>query len=170
MVHGYLNDDRATRAAFKDGWFYPGDLGAIMADGQLIHLGRSDQMMIMNGINIYPAEIERALGLHPAVRDVAALALRSDIHQEIPICAVTVDPTQPIAARALQQFAFDHLGSRGPKAVVILEALPRNAQGKLIRPQLAKAVLAVLKANQGPDAAHLTAGESDTAPPEKGAA
>ncbi len=165
MVHGYLNDDHATRAAFKDGWFYPGDLGAIMADGQLVHLGRSDQMMIMNGINIYPAEIERALGLHPAVRDVAALALRSDIHQEIPICAVTVDPAQPIEARALQQFAFDLLGSRGPKAVVILEALPRNPQGKLIRAQLAQAVLARLKANHGRDAAPLSAGKGESGTP-----
>ena len=58
VVDGYLNDDAATAQSFRDGWFYPGDFGKFTADGQLIYMGRSDDMMIFNGINIYPVEIE----------------------------------------------------------------------------------------------------------------
>ena len=54
MIDHYLDDDDATKRAFRDGWFLPGDLGKFTPDGQLIFLGRADQMMIMDGINIYP--------------------------------------------------------------------------------------------------------------------
>ncbi len=146
MVHAYLNDERATQTAFKEEWFYPGDLGTITADGQLVHLGRSDQMMIMNGINIYPAEIEQVLSLHPAVRDVAALSLKSEVHQDIPICAVTIDPAHGTTESELVEFSREHLGSRAPKAIVILRAIPRNEQGKLIRALTIRDVVEKIKA------------------------
>ena len=146
MVHGYLDDAPATESAFRNGWFYTGDIGTITREGQLLHLGRSDHMMITNGVNIYPAEIERIIALHPAVRDVAALPLKSEIHQDIPVCAVTIDPAQQITEKTLLAFARERLGSRAPVAIAILDFIPRNGQGKLIRSELARGTVEKLKA------------------------
>ena len=149
MVDGYLNDDEATGLAFKGGWFYPGDLGEFAPNGHLIFHGRADHMMIMNGINIYPAEIERVVSWHPAVRDVVAVPLPSIIHQDIPVCAVVLQTGVQVSEKQLLDFAAQRLGSRGPKKVFMLERIPRNEQGKLIRPQLMREIAASLQRERG---------------------
>lgn len=136
MINHYQDDGVATRHAFKDDWFLPGDVGKFTSDGQLIFLGRSDQMMIMDGINIYPAEIEAVIGRHPAVSDSAAIPLHSTVHQHIPVCAVALHPGQSVTEQELLDFAFQRLGSRYPRRIVILEKLPRTEQGKLLLQQL----------------------------------
>ncbi len=145
MIDRYLDDEGATLLAFKDGWFMPGDLGKFTPDGNLIFCGRADHMMIMNGINIYPAEIERVITLHPAVRDAAAIPLRSTVHQHIPVCAVVLQNAPGITENELLNFASQRLGSHGPKRIVVLEHIPRNEQGKLIRPQLAHDIAGKLR-------------------------
>ena len=137
VVEGYWNDADATQASFRDGWFYPGDLGHMTADGQLVHLGRADQMMIYDGINIDPAEIESVLAAHPAVRDAAAIPWHSPLHQDIPVCAVAVHEGDGHSERELLQYARERLGRHGPAAVVIIGSIPRNAAGKLLRADLA---------------------------------
>ena len=84
----YLNSPSDTSKRFRDGWFYPGDLGHIHAGGQLVLDGRTDDMIILNGLNIFPAEIERVLETHPDVDCVAALGLPSQVHGQIPVAAV----------------------------------------------------------------------------------
>lgn len=133
MIDSYLNDQEATRKAFRSGWFYTGDLGRFTPAGQLIFCGRADHMMIMNGINIYPEEIERTVLRHPAVRDAAAIPLPSPVYQDIPVCAAVLHPGAQATERELLAFAHQHLGSRGPQKMVILESIPRNEQGKLLR-------------------------------------
>jgi len=150
MIQGYMGDDSFTNMAFRDGWFYTGDLGAITSTGQLLHLGRSDHMMITNGVNIYPAEIEHVLSQHPVVRDVAALPLKSEVHQDIPVCAVTIDPTQQVHEDTLIAFAREKIGSRAPVAIAILDAIPRNEQGKLIRAEATRAIVAKIKSRRLP--------------------
>lgn len=135
-IRAFLGDDAATRRHFRDDWFYPGDLGRMTLDGQLIYCGRADHMMIFNGINIYPAEIERALALHPAVRDVAAVPIRSRTSQDIPVAAVALWPGQVVDEQSLLAHAVRHLGAHGPRQVVLLDSIPRNEQAKLIRPAL----------------------------------
>jgi acyl-coenzyme A synthetase/AMP-(fatty) acid ligase/D-alanine-D-alanine ligase-like ATP-grasp enzyme len=136
MIDRYLDDEQATQLAFKDGWFMPGDLGKFTPDGCLVYCGRADHMMIMNGINIYPAEIERVITGHPAVRDAAAVPLRSTVHQDIPVCAVVLRNAPHATENELLDFTRQRLGSHGPRRIVVLEHIPRNEQGKLIRPQL----------------------------------
>jgi len=140
MVHGYLNDEVATDHAFKDGWFLPGDIGRFTPDGQLVFLGRADHMMIMDGINIYPAEIEAAVGRHPAVRDSAAIPLHSPLHQNIPVCAVALHRGKVASEAELLEFTFQRLGSRYPRRVVILEEIPRTRQGKLLLNELSQKI------------------------------
>jgi D-alanine-D-alanine ligase-like ATP-grasp enzyme len=129
-IDGYLNDPIATAEAFRDGWFYPGDLGRLAAGGQLIHLGRADDLMIMNGINIYPAEIEQTLLIHPAVRDAAAMPIRHPVHQDVPVAVVSLHPGADAAAQDLLRFVHDRIGAHALHQIFILEEIPRNEQGK----------------------------------------
>jgi len=143
-IQAYLDNPLATQNSFRDGWFYPGDLGRFAADGQLIYCGRSDHMMIMNGINIYPEEIELLMRRHPGVVDVAAVPLPSSLHQDIPICALALDPANPPALRELLAYAQEHLGTAAPKKIIRLSRIPRTEQGKLDRKALYRDIHAQL--------------------------
>jgi cyanophycin synthetase len=136
MVDGYLNDEDATKKAFIDGWFYPGDIGKLTEDGQLIHLGRSDDMMIMNGINIYPAQIENAMLKHDDVTEAIAFPLKHKIYQDLPVCAVVLRKDSETSQKELLEYAHDCLGSYQPQLVIILDKSPRNEQGKIIKKEL----------------------------------
>jgi cyanophycin synthetase len=141
VIAGYWREDAAASGAFRDGWFHPGDRARIAPDGQVIHLGRADRMMIFDGINIDPAEIERALAAHPAVREAAVVALRSRVHQDVPICAVVLQDGGGASEAELLAHARARLGRRGPARVVVLPEIPRNAAGKLASADLAARLL-----------------------------
>ena len=141
MIDGYLNDAPSTARAFRNGWFYPGDLGQLTPDGQLIHMGRADDMMIMNGINIYPLEIEQVMSAHPAVQDGAAMPLKHAIHQDIPVCVVTLFQKGQVTERDLAAYARERLGAHAPRRIIIVDAIPRNQQGKPMRADLLALVM-----------------------------
>lgn len=144
VIDGYLDDERATERAFKDGWFYPGDMGKFTVNGQLIHLGRADDMMIMAGNNIYPAEIEHCIISHPNIEDAVALPIKTHILQEVPVCAVVLKDPEKSTEKELLDFTYQRLGSRGPKRIVILKSLKRNEQGKLPRIELLNTIQTLL--------------------------
>ena len=141
MFSGYEGDPEATRRCFEDGWFVPGDLARCTPEGELVYCGRSDHMMIVDGINVYPAEIERVLCSHPAVRDAAAVPLRSDVHQDVPVCAVVLHQGARASESALRRFAIERLGARAPRRIMVVERIPRNELGKLVRAELGRALL-----------------------------
>lgn len=134
QIDGYLQGSDAER--FRDGWFYPGDLAKWAPCGQLMLMGRADEMMIMNGVNIYPAEIELALGEHPAVREVVAFPLRHEVAQEVPVCVVSLHEGARLSKAELLDFARVRLGSKAPVFLAVTEVLPRNVQGKPVRAEL----------------------------------
>jgi len=136
LIEGYLGDPEATARAFRDGWFLPGDLGRIDADGALIYLGRADHMMIFDGVNIHPAEVEHVISTFPGIADVACLPLPSATDQDIPLCVISVLPDQTVSLAELQGFAFDRLGARRPRRFLVLPAIPRTSTGKLKRAAL----------------------------------
>lgn len=140
MINEYLNDDNSTKNTFIEGWFYPNDLGKIIDNGELIHMGRADQMMIRNGINIFPIEIEQIVIKHESVLDVAVLSLNSIIHQDIPICAVVLRDGFIVNEKVLMKYCIERLGSSAPSRVVILDLIPRNEQGKLLSLELKKKI------------------------------
>ena len=140
MATGYVNDAAATSKHFRDGWFVPGDLASLDADGRLCLHGRKDDMMIMNGINIFPAEIERTLEAHPAVGAAAAFPLPSAVHGQIPAAAVELRADCACTAPELVGYARSALGVRAPRRIEILATLPRNAQGKIVKREIAAMV------------------------------
>ena len=105
-------------------------MGTITRDGILRYLGRKDDMMMLNGINIFPAEIERTLEEHPAVKHAAAFPLASPVFGDIPAAAVELNGTAPVDEPALIAYSRERLGARAPRSIVIVDALPRNARGK----------------------------------------
>ncbi|MEN9316130.1 MAG: hypothetical protein RIS35_2523 [Pseudomonadota bacterium] len=136
MIDGYLGDPEATARQFRGGWFYPMDLGRLEPDGQLVFCGRADDMMIVNGINLYPAEVERCLMSHPAVRDCVAFPVPHPVHQDVPVCAVVVDPMIHTTAGELRDHVCRRIGAYALGSVLILDRIPRNAQGKPVRAEL----------------------------------
>ena len=86
-------------------------------------------MMIMAGFNIYPSEIEKVLERHPAVSEVAAVAVKSDAVQDVPVAFVV--PKKDCTEQELSAFATERLGNRAPRGVFLIDALPRNPAGKI---------------------------------------
>ena len=136
MIYGYLNDEKNTNKFFKNGWFYPGDLGKFTKEKQLIYCGRSDYMMIVNGINIYPALIENRLLENEDVEDAACIPIKDTISQDIPVCAVVLKKNATTTTAQLLSFALKKLEFSSPKEIVILEEIPRSTLGKLQREKL----------------------------------
>ncbi|MGE0717815.1 MAG: class I adenylate-forming enzyme family protein [Alphaproteobacteria bacterium] len=139
MVTDYVGDPVATRRFFREGWFQPGDLMSLGRDGRLVFHGRVDDMIILNSINIFPGEIERVLEEHPMVAEAAAYPVPSGVHGQIPVAAV--EPREGAApdGRALLAFARERLGVRAPRKIIVMERLPRNEQGKVLKRVLAAA-------------------------------
>jgi malonyl-CoA/methylmalonyl-CoA synthetase len=139
LFDGYLGQPQATAAAFRDGWFATGDLGTLGADGYLRLVGRrSTDLIKSGGYRIGAGEIEAALLEHPAVAEVAVLGVPDmDLGERIVAWAV------PRAGeRISEQALIDHVATtltphKRPRAVVFVEALPRNALGKVQKRLLA---------------------------------
>ena len=129
-----LQADGSWRLETQSGWFFPGDVGCLSAHGNLILQGRSDDLMICNGINIFPAEIEAVARAHPAVKEAAAFAVASRIHQDIP-CVAVVWADEQVTPDLAAHFSR-HLGARSPRCIFFVPALPRNDMGKVLLRQL----------------------------------
>lgn len=140
IAAGYLDNPEQTARRFRDGWFWPGDVGLLRPDGRLVLKGRADEMIILNGINIFPAELERVLEEHPDVRAAAATALRSAVHGDIPVAAVELQEWGNVSPLVLMKYARQRLALRAPRRIVIVSSLPRNAQGKLLRREVARII------------------------------
>lgn len=144
LMSRYRDNEEADHHSFHDGWFLPGDLGKLDRDSHLIFYGRADHMMIMNGMNIYPAEIEQVFAAHPDVRDAAAVPFKHKVHQDVPICAVVPQAGAHLEEKAMLAYSRERLGAHGPHRVVILDRIPRNHEGKLIRNELGSILAARL--------------------------
>jgi acyl-coenzyme A synthetase/AMP-(fatty) acid ligase len=129
---GYLKDEMLNSSAFTRYGFILGDLGRLDEEGNLYHLGRFDQMMIFNGINIYPAEIERALLSHAKVDDAASFPMHHSVHQDVPVAAISLKKGETLGEKEILNYCKSVLGSHSPHHVFILNKLPRNERGKLV--------------------------------------
>lgn len=143
MIKGYLGDEEASKAAFRGGWFYPGDLATIDADGLVRVMGRSDDMLNFDGMLLSPQEIEDVVLRHPAVIDAAAFRIPSERHQDVPAAAVVL--REPVDLEAIRRYCRDRLGGRSPLVVIQFTQLPRNAIGKVVRQELTRMALAELE-------------------------
>ncbi len=133
---GYWRRDDATRSAFHAGWFSTGDLGAFDDDGYLRILGRSKELIISGGYNVYPREVEEVLLGHPAVSEVAVVGTPSDEWGET-VTAYVVPAGEALSVDELIAFAAGQLAAyKRPRIVRFVDTLPRNAMGKVVKHEL----------------------------------
>jgi malonyl-CoA/methylmalonyl-CoA synthetase len=126
-------------AVGPDGWFRTGDLGRADADGYLRIVGRSKELIITGGYNVYPRDVEEVLGRHPAVAEVAVVG-RPDREwgERVVACVVAAGPEGPRDADAILAWAAGHLAPyQRPRELRFVDELPRNALGKVVRARLA---------------------------------
>ncbi|HZG90282.1 MAG TPA: long-chain-fatty-acid--CoA ligase [Pseudonocardia sp.] len=140
LMGGYWGRPDATAAAVtEDGWLRSGDGGHMDADGYVYVTDRIKDMIISGGENIYPAEIERVLAEHPAVADVAVIGVPDDRWGEVPKAVVVAAPGQQVDPEALIAHAREHLaGFKAPRSVDVVDELPRNPTGKILKKDLRK--------------------------------
>jgi malonyl-CoA/methylmalonyl-CoA synthetase len=141
VFDGYWERPVATAESFMpavDGgspWFRTGDLG-VDDDGYLVVRGRSKELIISGGFNVYPAEVEDVLAGHPRVAEVAVSGTPSEEWGEVVTAWVVADGVPPSAGE-LADFVSETLASyKRPRVLHIVDQLPRNALGKVVRSQL----------------------------------
>jgi long-chain acyl-CoA synthetase len=134
---GYWRNPEATSAALKDGWLHTGDLGHIDERGVISLHGRKGDVIISGGTNIYPLEVENILIQHPQVQDVSVFGAPDDEWGENVVAAVVPAGPGPVDPEDLRAFCKEHLASfKKPRDVIVMDALPRNAYGKVLRQHL----------------------------------
>jgi long-chain acyl-CoA synthetase len=137
VADGFWNDPEATKESFRDGWWYPGDLGMLDEHGYLYLKGRAKDMIIRGGINIYPAEVEATLLSHPAVSDSAVVGWPSkEFNEEVAAFVILKGKATPAELRELCKSQLAPY--KVPKQVFVVDDFPRNALGKVIKSDLSK--------------------------------
>lgn len=129
--------DETKRAFWPGGWFRTGDIGYLDEDGYLFLKDRIKDMIVSGAENIYPAEVENAVMEHPAVREVAVIGVPSDTWGETPVAVVVPKVGQQVDGAELIAFTRERLAHyKCPTAVQVVEGLPRNASGKILKREL----------------------------------
>ncbi|OBF91196.1 long-chain fatty acid--CoA ligase [Mycobacterium sp. 852002-51163_SCH5372311] len=136
MMSGYWNNPEATAEAFAGGWFHSGDLVRMDEDGYVWVVDRKKDMIISGGENIYCAEVENVLASHPRIVEVAVIGRAHEKWGEVPI-AVAAVTDEGLRLEELGEFLTERLARyKHPKALEIVDRLPRNPAGKVLKTEL----------------------------------
>lgn len=134
LFSGYWNREEETRAAFRDGWFRTGDLGAIDAHGYVFMSERRTDLIISGGANIYPSEVEDCISRLAGVAEVAVVAADHPRWGQTVVAAVVVAEGAQVTAEDVVEQCRVHLASyKKPTRVLFMDALPRTASLKVSR-------------------------------------
>ena len=135
---GYFRNPEATAEVVVDGWYRTGDLVEVDADGYYWVTGRAKDVMRTGGETVAPGEVEEALRLHPAVRDVAVAGVPDPAWGELVTAFVVVEPGQSVRLEDLREFCASRLAAyKHPRKLVLVDDLPRTeATGKVQRARL----------------------------------
>ena len=139
LMQGYWNNQEATAEAFAGGWFHSGDLVRRDEEGYIWVVDRKKDMIISGGENIYCAEVENVLAGHPGIVEVAVIGRTSEKWGEVPVAVVVLravsDPSLHLAD--LDGFLTERLARyKHPKHLEVVDALPRNPAGKVLKTEL----------------------------------
>jgi long-chain acyl-CoA synthetase len=136
----YYKEPAKTESSYRDNWFTLGDMGRLDADGDLFLTGRTAELIISGGVNIYPVEIDEVLIRHEGVADAAVVGVPNEDWGEEIKAVVELKPgwaPTPETAQSILDFAKDKLpGFQRPRTIDFVDALPRNAAGKVLRQQV----------------------------------
>ncbi len=137
----YWNLPKETADSFKDGWFLTGDLVKKDQDGFVYITGRKKEMIISGGENIYPLEIEQAIAKLKQVQETAVIGVPDDIWGEVPIAIIVLHEGSTLTKKEIQEYCKQYLAKyKVPKEVHFVNALPKNATGKIDKTLIKKQI------------------------------
>ena len=139
LMEGYWNNPTATAEAFAGGWFHSGDLVRQDEEGYIWVVDRKKDMIISGGENIYCAEVENVLAAHPAIVEVAVIGRSEEKWGEVPVAVVAVRTVSDSSLKLadLNEFLTQRLARyKHPKHLEVVDALPRNPAGKVLKTEL----------------------------------
>ena len=136
---GYWRNPEATAAAIRDGWLWTGDMGCLDADGFLTLKDRSKDLIISGGSNIYPREVEEVLLTAAGVNEVAVVGAPDPEWGEVVVAFVVAAAGAVVSEASLDAHCMAHIARfKRPKRYVLVEALPKNNYGKVLKTELRK--------------------------------
>ncbi len=139
VMQGYWRRNEDTAKCIRDGWFHTGDIGYLDEEGFLFISGRKKDIVIRGGENIAPIEVENVLASHPAVADAAVFGIPDEKWGEIVGAAVVLRPSGQATAEELIEYCRQRMAScKKPERIFFVDALPRNAAGKVVKTELKK--------------------------------
>ena len=139
VMKGYWNLPEATAEVFRDAWFLTGDMGTVDEDGYFSIVDRKKDLVIVNGMNVYPRMIEEALYRFAPINEAAVVGEPNDLHGEIPVAYVSLIPGAETTEAEIRAYCREHLGRHQvPRHIHILPELPKNATGKILKRELRK--------------------------------
>jgi long-chain acyl-CoA synthetase len=137
VMTGYWGDPAATAAALRDGWLRTGDLGRLGPDGYLTLAGRSKELIVSGGSNVYPREVEDVLVAHPGVAQAAVIGRPDAEWGEVVVAVVVPAPDTTLDPAELDRHCLAHIARfKRPRRYEIVPDLPRNAYGKVLKSRL----------------------------------
>jgi long-chain acyl-CoA synthetase len=137
VMQGYWNQPEETAKALRNGWLLTGDIGYRDADGYYYITDRKKDMLLVNGINVYPREVEEVFYQFPGVKEVSVIGVPDARKGEQPLAFVAVNEGITLEEQTLLKFARGRLADyKVPRRLVFVEALPRNATGKVLKTTL----------------------------------
>jgi len=137
VFNGYWRNPQATAEAFKDGWFYSGDMGTIDENGYIYFMDRKNDMIITGGYNVWPSEVENILYQHPAVLEAAVVAVPDEKWGEAIKAVVVLKDGAAAAEAEIITFCKERVARyKAPKSVDFIDELPKNSAGKILRKQV----------------------------------
>jgi len=140
VMLGYWNQAAETAKAMRGDWLLTGDIGYRDPDGYFYITDRKKDMLLVNGINVYPREIEEVLYKFPGVKEAAVIGLPDARKGEQPLAFVAAHDGVELQEGPVLQFMRQHLADyKVPRQIVFVPALPRNATGKVLKTELRKA-------------------------------
>ena len=143
LFSGYWNDPATTADALRDGFYWTGDVGVRDADGYMTLVGRTKDLIISGGFNVYPIEVENVLAGHPAVRDVAVIGVPHPRWGEAVHAVVVLQPGHVVTLDELVDFCRPRIASfKKPQSVEFVDELPRTTVGKVAKNVLRDRALA----------------------------
>ncbi len=148
-IAAYLGDAEANAQAFRDGWFYPGDVGVLADTGLLSIAGRTGEIINAGGVKVSPQYIENVVLENPDIAEAAVFTLTREA-TGIEEIWVAIVQRRPVDTAALHAHCARRLGGRAPKSILLTAVLPRNANGKLLREQLVAMAASATKISSGP--------------------
>ena len=139
VMQGYWNQPEETKKAFRKDWLLTGDIGHRDTDGYYFITDRKKDMLIVNGINVYPREIEEVIYHYPGVKEASVIGVPDERRGEVPLAFVAPAEGQTLQEKELLQFIQSKLAAyKTPKQIIFMPALPKNATGKILKTELRK--------------------------------